>query len=156
MLREWQDPEAIVQQALARGVAAARRFDPSRQPEVWLGQIFSRLCYDACSGPPEASEDALERCEVEELQAALTDAIDRLPESQRSVLLLWRRCDEDCQEVAQIRGVTTQAVRRTIARALAAIRDGPCGPRLARLLGGRCALFREQGRGLSAARIELP
>jgi RNA polymerase sigma-70 factor (ECF subfamily) len=59
----------------------------------------------------------------EELQLAIQDAINRLPESQRMAIILRRYEEMPYEEIAKVMGTTIPAVKSILFRARAELRE---------------------------------
>jgi RNA polymerase sigma-70 factor (ECF subfamily) len=87
---------------------------------------------------PEDATEPVERSEREpdrilldeELQRAIQEAINQLPESQRMAIILRRYEELPYEDIAKVLGTTVAAVKSILFRARAELRD-----RLAKYLG---------------------
>jgi RNA polymerase sigma-70 factor (ECF subfamily) len=87
-----------------------------RQNAIWLEDSETLETLQA----PERAED---RAEARDLAERLESALQRLPASQREIVLLSRYAALSADEVAQITGSTPGAVRVGLHRALRRLRE---------------------------------
>ena len=95
-----------------------------RHPEEDLDALLPRFAEDGHQAVPTTpwSESAEARLEREETRAAVREAIAKLPETYRVVLLLRDIEELSPQEVAEMLGITTNAVKIRLHRARQALR----------------------------------
>ncbi|MBI3450451.1 MAG: sigma-70 family RNA polymerase sigma factor [Acidobacteria bacterium] len=96
----------------------------SRHPEASLEELLPQFAEDGHhAGPvsswPSSAEDVVFQAES---RAAVRAAIDRLPESARTVLMLRDIEEMDTEEVARMLGITANAVKIRLHRARQALR----------------------------------
>ncbi len=142
MLSNRSAAEDTVQEVFLKVYRAADRIDPDRSPIPWILTITTNLCRDrfrsaghkmgrssvSLDEEPEygaslvpdhrTPEDDLLRREREE---AVQEAIQRLPDPLREVVLLHDYQGLGHQEIAEIVGASYAAVRKRYSRALAAL-----------------------------------
>ncbi len=131
------NPEAaedVAQEAMVRAWSQASRFDPRRaQFTTWLYRIVTNLCIDQRRrrvpqrlpedfDPPDPAAGAVDTLERHQSQAALCDALDRLPARQRAAVALVYEEGLSGAEAARVLGLSAKAVERLLARARAEIR----------------------------------
>ena len=119
---------------------SAHRFDPSRGPAAgWLYGIARHKLLHAQSagvaeddarrrlaiGPLELTDEALERIEaLADIDAALiVDALDALPDEQRSAIRARVVDGESYAGIAAAAGTSEPAIRQRVARGLASLRE---------------------------------
>lgn len=113
MLRNPEDASDAVQDALLKAFRAIRNFDPERPLRPWLCRICSNCCVDAVRArrregePLEGHEHLLrepvatdERAEGAIQQGQILDAIGRLPERYKCIILMRHFRHMDVTEIA--------------------------------------------------------
>ncbi len=141
------DVEDIVQEVFVRVFRSAQRYTPNAKFSTWLYRITANLCMNAVRNrskrkrlrlvttaetpeefaaadvadekvpPPEA---ALREAELAE---RIRRAVERLPHNQRMAMVLVRYEHMDYQQIAEVLGCTTMAVKSLLSRARAHLRD---------------------------------
>jgi RNA polymerase sigma-70 factor (ECF subfamily) len=143
LLGERLAAEDVSQEVFLRVYRAADRIDPARDPGPWLATITHNVCRDhwrsrphrlshrtrsldaaedlgdSLADPSESPEAMRIRSEKEQV---LLDALMRLPESLRAVVILHDYHGMDLEEVARAVGSKHAAIRKRHSRALAALR----------------------------------
>jgi len=144
MLGSETDAEDIAQQVFVRVWQSAARYSPSAKFTTWLFTITRNLVFNemrrrrrarlvpfledesgrplaeiADSGTPTASENMQEA----ELQSAIEQAIQALPEAQRMALVLRRFEKAPYEDIAEILGTTVPAVKSLLFRARADLKE---------------------------------
>ena len=136
--------EDAVQEVYLKIYRAAHRIDPNRSPTPWILTITTNVCRDifrsashrmgkasvSLDEEPEfgaslvpdqnTPEDALL---TKEREGIVQDAIQRLPDPLREVVLLHDYQGLGHQEIAEIVGASYAAVRKRYSRALSALGD---------------------------------
>ena len=155
-LQAKEDPSDVVQDTFLQAHRVFRQFRGSTEAELtaWLRQILARVVaklarkyntgkrnvdmerqlHDRFNRSSQAMELALvayqstpsERAQHRERAVVLADALERLPDDYRQVLLLRHFEDLALRDIAQRMGRTEESVKKLWARAV---------PRLRRLLG---------------------
>lgn len=125
------DPERahdLAQETYAR----ALRHQPDN-PRAWLFSVAANLARDEARGAvrrrrhlrllegeadvaPSAAPAAPDRLEREELRRGVREALERLSERDRDVLLLWS-AGNSYREIAEVTGLAPGAIGTTLARA---------------------------------------
>jgi RNA polymerase sigma-70 factor (ECF subfamily) len=144
LLRDPQAAQDVVQNVFVKVHRAADRLDPERDPGPWLATITSNECRGRWrswawklgrrSRPLDGEDDLVERLAAaspdpeEEVLAAeerrtLERAVGRLPEDQRTVVLLHDHQGFTHEEIAPMVGASPAAVRKRYSRALARLRE---------------------------------
>ena len=144
MLGSDAESEDLAQQVFIRIWKSAPRYKPTAKFTTWLFRITRNLVFnelrrkrhfvDQAEEVPEPKERAEKEPDQvlldEELQVAIQDAINRLPESQRMAIILRRYEEMPYEEIAKVMGTTVPAVKSILFRARAELRQ-----RLAKYLG---------------------
>ena len=128
------DARDAAQETFARAIARLRDYDPSRPFRVWLFAIAANHVRDLLRRKRAAPLDADVEAEIPDLtlpedpallaedRRALLAAVDRLPPDLRVVVLLHFQQDLPPRDVAQVLGITPNAARIRLYRALRALR----------------------------------
>jgi RNA polymerase sigma-70 factor, ECF subfamily len=137
MLGSDAESEDLAQQVFIRVWKSAPRYQPTAKFTTWLFRITRNLVFnelrrkrhfaDQAEEIPEPTERADQEPDQvllgEELQLAIRDAINRLPESQRMAIILRRYEEMPYEEIAKVMGTTIPAVKSILFRARAELRD---------------------------------
>lgn len=144
-LRDAADADEAVQDAFVKAFVHIDRYEPDRPFETWFSRILVNGCLDrrkarqrrqrwmlplgdrdleapqvpSRNGGPADPEDSLIR---RERAGRISAAIDRLPERQRAVLLLYHHEERTAREVAEVTGLSEATVRVHLHRALRKLR----------------------------------
>lgn len=151
LTRDRDDAEDLVQECLAKAIAAADGYRPCGDMRAWLFRILhnahvsavrrrrvremSGIGQDPSGRTQEAAQDR--GLEVRDVLAAL----DRLPEEQRQAVTLIAIEELRYEEAARILGIPVGTLMSRLGRGRAALRDmlnareRPTGPKL-RLIKG--------------------
>jgi len=147
MLRCEAEAEDAVQEAFTQAYRALPRFEGHARVSTWLHRILVNAClirlrkrkrhgetsldellprfmddgHRIDAGEPWP-QDALAQLEAHEVRTAVRDAIDRLPERHRCVLLLRDIEGLSSEEVAEQLGIRADAVKMRLHRARQALR----------------------------------
>ena len=150
LLGDRESAEDMTQEVFLKVHRAADRLDSSRDPGPWLAAIVTNACRDRWRsstyrmGRKSSSIDDPDGGGVtltggsdpehgvltEERRRLVREAIDRLPEQYREVILLYDYQGLGHQEIAALMGLEHTAARKRYSRALAAL-----GMSLRELLG---------------------
>jgi len=136
--------EDLAQQVFIRVWKSASRYQPTAKFTTWLFRITRNLVFnelrrkrhivehsEEIPEPAERVEKEPDRLLLEgELQKAIQEAINELPESQRMAIILRRYEDMSYEDIAKVMETTVPAVKSILFRARAELRD-----RLAKYLG---------------------
>ena len=130
------DADDLTQETFLRVWQKAGSYNPRKsKPTTWLYRIAHNLCVDQFRKPRHEfhsnaiesvadsaadQETALDRTQQ---LAALQSALDELPHSQRSALLLCQVQGFSNREAAQILNITVRALESLLARARRNLRD---------------------------------
>ena len=137
MLGSDAESEDLAQQVFIRIWKSAPRYRPTAKFTTWLFRITRNLVFNELRrkrhfvDQTEEISEATERAEKEpdqvlleeELQLAVQDAINRLPESQRMAIILRRYEEMPYEEIAKVMGTTVPAVKSILFRARAELRQ---------------------------------
>lgn len=137
MLGSEAESEDLAQQVFIRIWKSAPRYKPTAKFTTWLFRITRNLVFnelrrkrhfaDQSEETPEPAERADKEPDQillgEELQLAIQDAINRLPESQRMAIILRRYEEMPYEEIAKIMETTVPAVKSILFRARAELRE---------------------------------
>ncbi len=132
-LGDVREAEDITQEAFVRAWLALPRFKHQARLRTWLYRIVTNLC---CTRLPrlrrdletldqdalaeratECLDDPQGNLELEERRALLHAEIERLPESQRLIVLLRYREELSYEEIAEILGIPLGTVKIGLFRA---------------------------------------
>jgi RNA polymerase sigma-70 factor (ECF subfamily) len=138
LLQDPQEAEDALQEVFLKAYEHAGRFQPTGSVGGWLARITANHCLnrlrqrtshdsldDDDQGLQVPSGDAtpLEALEEAHLARRLEELLAALPEDQRRALVLKRFGDLSYQEIAEVMGVSAQAVDGLIKRARRFLRD---------------------------------
>ena len=143
MLGSSSDVEDIAQQVFIRVWKSARRYVPRAKFTTWLLKITRNLVFNemrrtkrrphvplqsepGAEGPPLKDETNLapDASFVEsELQQAIEEAIQRLPETQRMALVLRRYEQLSYEQIAEVLDLSVPAVKSVLFRARTELRS---------------------------------
>lgn len=137
MLGSDVESEDLAQQVFIRVWKSAPRYQPTAKFTTWLFRITRNLVFnelrrkrhfaDQCeeiAEPIERADKEPDRVLLEgELQQAIQEAINHLPESQRMAIILRRYEEMPYEEIAKVMGTTVPAVKSILFRARAELRE---------------------------------
>ena len=143
MLGSNSDVEDIAQQVFIRVWKSARRYVPRAKFTTWLLKITRNLVFNemrrtkrrpnvplqsepGTEGPPVKDETNLapdESLLELELQEAIEEAIQRLPETQRMALVLRRYQQLSYEQIAEVLDLSVPAVKSVLFRARTELRS---------------------------------
>ena len=155
--RSTHQAEDLAQDVFLRAFKARRRYRPEARFTTWLFRIATNRCLnylrdsrgrrefslsgggdDDGPGPPEPADPAastpVEALMMDELQEAVWEAIQRLPETQRLAIIYARYEEFSHAEVAEAMGLTEKGVKSLLFRARENLRR-ILTPQLSRLEG---------------------
>jgi len=138
-LADHADAEDVVQEVFMKVYGAADTYKPTAKFTTWVYRITVNACLNrlraarsrrsvsldtsgADGEPSGVPAEALPsnpsaRLERQELEAKVREAMDRLPESQRTAVLLRRFDELSYEEIAEVMETTVPAVKSLLARA---------------------------------------
>jgi RNA polymerase sigma-70 factor (ECF subfamily) len=137
MLGSDTEAEDLAQQVFIRVWKSAQRYKPKAKFTTWLFRITRNLVFNEMRRRKhfaEPTDDVLEPAErtshepdqallEEELQSAIQEAINNLPESQRMAIILRRYEEMPYEEIAKVMRTTVPAVKSILFRARAELRE---------------------------------
>jgi RNA polymerase sigma-70 factor, ECF subfamily len=144
LLRDETMAEDATQEVFLKVHRAIDRLDPERDPAPWLTTIAYNVCRDRWRSSADKMDRQSSSIEdqpglsnrlgdsgltpeentlVLERQKLVQDAISRLPESQREVVVLHDYEGLTHDEIAQMVGASHAAIRKRYSRALSALAD---------------------------------
>lgn len=149
MLPGRQDAEDALQDVFVRAYAGLRASDRDLALRAWLFRVAHNRCVDELRKPsppsPEVlqlvrtnSNDPLAEIDLRESLRRLVEDIRRLPEQQRSALLMRELAGMSYAELASSLGITVGAVKSLLVRARLGLAQAATARDTA------CALIREQ------------
>ncbi len=141
MLQDPVEAEDMAQAVFVQVYKSADRYKPSSKFSTWLFTIARNLCLneirrrgrhraqslDALSSPSDENPSGIQLADATaapppdsllegELSAKIEQALQELPENQRTAILLCRRDDQSYDDIAEILGVSVSAVKSLIHR----------------------------------------
>jgi RNA polymerase sigma-70 factor, ECF subfamily len=137
MLGSDAEAEDLAQQVFIRIWKSAPRYQPTAKFTTWLFRITRNLVFnelrrkrhfidqiDDIDEPAERPDKEPDQMLLEgELQGAIQEAINQLPESQRMAIILRRYEEMPYEEIAGVMGTTVPAVKSILFRARAELRE---------------------------------
>lgn len=137
MLGSDAEAEDLAQQVFIRVWKSAPRYRPTAKFTTWLFRITRNLVFnelrrrrhfvdrvDEIPEPTGRRDQEPDQVLMDgELQSAIQQAIDRLPESQRLAIILRRYEGTSYEEIAAVMGTTVPAVKSILFRARAELRE---------------------------------
>jgi len=128
------EADDVCQEAFLRVYHAAREYRPTAAFATWLYRVVANLCWDhrrraarrpAPLPPPDqhpAADDRRTPAEQAELDDRVRQAVARLPDRQRLVLVLHRDAGLSHREIAEATGWSQSAVESCLVRAYRQLR----------------------------------
>lgn len=145
MLGDDCDAQDIAQQVFIRVWKSAPRYEPTAKFTTWLYKIMRNLVFNEVrrrrrhptrpiEGMAEEGARPLQTADVnakspattmldDEMQAAIQNAIEELPEVQRMAIVLRRYDEFSYEEIADILGLSVPAVKSVLFRARTDLRE---------------------------------
>jgi RNA polymerase sigma-70 factor (ECF subfamily) len=137
MLGSDAEAEDLAQQVFIRIWKSAPRYQPTAKFTTWLFRITRNLVFNELrrkrhfidqiediAEPAERPDKEPDQMLLEgELQGAIREAINQLPESQRMAIILRRYEEMPYEEIANVMGTTVPAVKSILFRARAELRE---------------------------------
>jgi RNA polymerase sigma-70 factor (ECF subfamily) len=128
MLGDAAEAEDVAQETLLRMWRVAPDWRDEARLSTWLYRVASNLCVDRLrrrrdQGPeavddlPDGASTPLEGLETRDRAEALTAALARLPERQRLAVVLRHIEERSNIEIAEVLGLSVDAVESLLARA---------------------------------------
>jgi RNA polymerase sigma-70 factor (ECF subfamily) len=147
-VRDRQAAEDLAQETFLRVYRSAGRYRPLAKFTTWLYRIAANLCInelkrsrlrravslDEPAGPDPDGTRIVERvasdarqplseAETREAHALVEQAIERLPEEQRTTLVMVEYHNLSYREIADVLGVTVSAIKMRVKRARETLRE---------------------------------
>lgn len=124
---DWAEAQEVVLEAFVRAWDHRSRFDLEAAPDSWIRTVAWHLAGSRRrrGQKPSGDEGLVGSTGAEHVE--FVEALRRLGEDQRHVVVLHYLCDLSFEDIAAETGVTIEAVRAGLARgraALAVARDG--------------------------------
>lgn len=128
MLRDRAEAEDVAQEAMLRLWKIAPDWQADRaKPSTWLYRVTQNLCtdrlrkrrsvpLDEAAEPQDETPQAVDRMIGDDRAKALNAAMDKLPERQRVAVHLRHIEGHTNMEIAEIMGITVEAVEGLIGR----------------------------------------
>lgn len=142
IIRDHHDAEEICQDAFLKAFASLDSFSTDYRFSTWLFTIGYRVCLNRMrrkrpltgelevqslqhtSDVPDGPEaQAIQTEEAQHLQNVVWSAVADLSEAQRVAVLLFYRCSQSCQEIAEVLQLPVATVKSHLHRARARLRD---------------------------------
>ena len=134
LLGRWDAADDVAQEVFLRVQCAAGRYRPEARFTTWLHRVVVNLCHDVQRreqrqpGPlplvePGIDDDPGMEMEASEAAQRVAAAVWRLPERQRTALVLHRYEGLSHQQVAAVTGWSASAVESLLVRAYARLRE---------------------------------
>src|SRR5580700_5282532 len=137
MLGSETEAEDLAQQVFIRVWKSAQRYTPKAKFTTWLFRITRNLVFnemrrrkhfaeptDELTEPAERTAHEPDQALLEEeLQSAIQEAINNLPESQRMAIILRRYEEMPYEEIAKVMRTTVPAVKSILFRARTELRE---------------------------------
>jgi RNA polymerase sigma-70 factor (ECF subfamily) len=137
MLGSETEAEDLAQQVFIRIWKSAQRYTPKAKFTTWLFRITRNLVFnemrrrkhfaeptDDVAEPAERRAHEPDQALLEgELQSAIQEAINNLPESQRMAIILRRYEEMPYEEIARVMRTTVPAVKSILFRARVELRE---------------------------------
>ncbi len=145
MLGDPSDAEDVAQQVFVRVWRSAPRYEPTAKFTTWLFKITRNLVFnelrrrkrhpvqstdafaEAGNVPrqyPDASAKPADTAMLDaEMQTAIQEAIDQLPETQRMAIILRRYDEFSYEEIGEILDLSVPAVKSVLFRARTDLRE---------------------------------
>ena len=139
MVHNHHDAEEICQEAFLKAFASLNSYSSEYRFSTWLFTIGYRVCLnwlrrrraltgemDFTNTPLVGSDNAsgrlLESEEAARLRGIVWAAVDRLSAPQRATIVLFYRCEQSCQDIAQALELPVATVKSHLHRARARLR----------------------------------
>ena len=145
MLGQETDADDIAQQVFIRIWKSAPRYEPTAKFTTWLFKITRNLVFNELrrrkrhptqslegsqnvdDRPFQTADGSVKAPDIalldEEMQAAIQNSIDQLPEVQRMAIILRRYDDISYEEIGAILNLSVPAVKSVIFRARTELRE---------------------------------
>src|SRR4051794_38150339 len=128
MIGDRDEAQECVQEAFARAWSHRRRLDRAEHPEAWVRTVAYRLAVSRWRrtmrgrrAPDRALSSSGTSAPPSDDHVAVVEALKRLPEAQRRVLVLHHIADLPVHEVAREVGAPEGTVKARLSRGRAAL-----------------------------------
>jgi RNA polymerase sigma-70 factor (ECF subfamily) len=128
MIGDRDEAQECVQEAFVRAWSHRRKLDRTEHPEAWVRTVAYRLAVSRWRrtvrgrrAPDRALSHAGTVAPPSETHVAVVEALRRLPEAQRRVLVLHHLADLSVHEVAREVGAPEGTVKARLSRGRAAL-----------------------------------
>ena len=121
MTGNWEDARELTQDVFVKTWRGLRGFDPKLRFFSWIYRIAIHECLnhrrrsgrqEPLVGEPESTEDGPERrIETLEVETKIHEALDRLPDGDRQILVLRHFLDRSYEEIGAILRVPASRVK---------------------------------------------
>ena len=121
LLNNVPDAQDVCQEALLKGLDHAGSFESREHERAWLMRVTVNLCKNLRRSPWRTRTVGLdtvaEQAAFEPEEGGVLEEVQRLPAKYREVLVLYYYMGYDTNEIAEILGIRTDAVRARMSRA---------------------------------------
>lgn len=128
LLNNVPDAQDVCQEALLKGLDHAGSFESRAHERAWLMQVTVNLCKNLQRSPWRTRTVGLdtvaEQAAFQPEEGGVLEEVQRLPAKYREVLVLYYYMGYDTNEIAEILGIRTDAVRARMSRARQKLRLG--------------------------------
>lgn len=140
LLNDSDYAEDVAQEAFLKILRNAEDYTPSATFKTYLGRVVSRLCYDRTEknrplsvdpidsggfpGDASSRDGPLDELLEDERQREIRNALEELPERQRTAIVLQTFEDFTYEEIADSMETTRKAVERLLSRAREELAEG--------------------------------
>lgn len=128
LLNNVPDAQDVCQEALLKGLDHAGSFGSREHERAWLMRVTVNLCKNLRRSPWRTRTVGLdtvaEQAAFQPEEGGVLEEVQRLPAKYREVLVLYYYMGYDTNEIAEILGIRTDAVRARMSRARQKLRLG--------------------------------
>lgn len=128
LLNNVPDAQDVCQEALLKGLDHAGAFESREHERAWLMRVTVNLCKNLRRSPWRSRTVGLdtvaEQAAFQPEEGGVLEEVQRLPAKYREVLVLYYYMGYDTNEIAEILGIRTDAVRARMSRARQKLRLG--------------------------------
>ena len=128
LLNNVPAPQDVCQEALLKGLDHAGSFGSREHERAWLMRVTVNLCKNLRRSPWRTRTVGLdtvaEQAAFQPEEGGVLEEVQRLPAKYREVLVLYYYMGYDTNEIAEILGIRTDAVRARMSRARQKLRLG--------------------------------
>ena len=126
MLRNTADAEDAVQETFIKYVTKSPDFADREHEKAWIIKVAANKCYDMLRYRTRhftESEELLDGYAVSKEDSGILDALMELPEKYRLVLVLFYIEEYKVNEISEIVGIGTSAVKMRLSRGRKLLED---------------------------------